>query len=243
MAESSIQLYDLLNDDEPHDLRTADEVRLTSTSLASSVDDSSGPPDLYGRNHERSEPFVEAGSTVNTPRSSLRSIRISHGDTTLASNPTTFGRRIPEPANLENDWQDSSKAKRKSPYLDVVSWWIPELISSALSVASFVSIVIVLLSYDRCAVARLGMPSGLTLNGIIALLATIGRVCLCAPICSALLQEMWLYFAKESSKQSPKSRLKDLELFFRASYGTTGSLEFLAHTSTTKSVIFHLLLG
>lgn len=123
---------------------------------------------------------------------------------------------------------------RFSKYSNVLSWWVPELIASALSVASFGSIVVLLLIYDRCAVARLDMPSGLTLNGILALLATMGRVCLCVPVCSGLLQEMWLYLARESKKTTPKSRLEDLDLFVRASYGVVGSSEFLAHLSASK---------
>lgn len=130
--------------------------------------------------------------------------------------------------------QQDASVSRQRARLDVVGWWIPEIIASTLSVASFASIVVVLLIYDRHAVAGLNMLSGITLNGIIALLATVSRVGLCAPVCSGLLQETWLFFARESRRTIPKSRLRDFELFFKASYGTLGSLEFLLHLTNSK---------
>ena len=41
-----------------------------------------------------------------------------------------------------------------------------------------------------------GLPSGLTLNGLIALLSTIARVALMVPVASVLSQEVWLWLSE-----------------------------------------------
>lgn len=178
-------------------------------------------------------------STSNGCRSSVSSVR-SPSETNALGNdadeirPDEEQQHLSPPKTIVNGPPLHAKTYQRSPYFRVLGWWTPEIIASAVSIASFASIVIVLLIYDRRAVAGLSMPSGLTLNGIIALLATVGRVSLCAPVCSGLLQEMWLFFARESRRSVPKSRLRDIELFFKASYGTLGSLEFLLHPSGSK---------
>ena len=140
----------------------------------------------------------------------------------------------PAPADGADQRRRMEKSSRIRPFMGVLRWWIPELAASALSVVATLSIIIVLKVYDHCAVTRLSLPFGFTLNGTIALLATVGRMCLGFPVSAALLQEMWLYFEAESKTPHPKSRLRDVELFFSASYGTIGSLSFLTHASSRK---------
>ena len=237
MADQSIQLYDLLGGNDSREFNATDSNERPSTAHTVPSDESLAVYDLNGTDRSVSEPIHTTDHETQDVGLSGASSRASIDTTRPSADPPILSSEDIGHLRPKNDAQVPRQDTNKSPYLDVVSWWIPELVSSALSVASFASIVIVLLVYDRCAVARLGMPSGLTLNGIVALLATIGRVCLCAPVCSALLQEMWLYLAKESKKRTPTSRLRDLELFFGASYGTVGSLQFLARLSSPKFVI------
>lgn len=124
-----------------------------------------------------------------------------------------------------------------SHFEGTVRWWIPELLASLLSLASLIAIITILLVCDRRAVADLGFPTGLTLNAVIAILATIGRAGLGVPVCSGILQEMWLYLSTQSAKEHPKSCLNDLELFFRASYGALGSLEYLLKVRPNRYVV------
>lgn len=125
--------------------------------------------------------------------------------------------------------------KNLSLFLAVCAWWIPELFASVVSVAMLGCIVAVLIKYDGHLLTELHLPGHLTLNGIIAALATVNRACLNTPVCSALLQQMWLYLANESKREgTPRSRLRDLELYTEASTGAWGSLLFLCKARSAR---------
>lgn len=136
----------------------------------------------------------------------------------------------------ETDNDTSGKAQGKmSPYLAVFAWWIPELIASIISVSTLGCIIGVLSHYNGSLLTEINLPEHLTLNGVIAALATVNRACLNTPVCSALLQQMWLYLANESeAKDSPASRLRDLELYTNASTGAWGSLVFLCKARVAR---------
>lgn len=106
-------------------------------------------------------------------------------------------------------------------------WWLPEILASILSVASLLSIIIVLRVYNGRGLAELNLPASLTLNGIVAAIATITRVCLMVPVGSAMSQEAWLWFSASQQRGSARSRLIDLDLSDSASRGAWGSIVFL----------------
>lgn len=227
MATSSIELHELLD-------RTAqripDHMVLTQSPNDSQPLNTSRPCRVSSEDLD----FFDEGS----PRASSQPRR---EEDYSEENHTVKGANTCVSSSVENNRERSANnnvapaVRRKNrSCLAVISWWIPELIASACSIASFAAIVIVLKVYNLHAVDRLNLPNGLTLNGIIALLATLGRACLCAPVCSGILQEMWLYLARESRRSCPKSRVQDLELFTSASYGTVGSVRFLAHMQTSN---------
>jgi hypothetical protein len=103
-------------------------------------------------------------------------------------------------------------------------WWGAEIVASILSIASLLSIVVLLKEYEGKGINDLGLPSWLTLNGIVAIIATINRVCMMLPVGSGLRQEAWLWFS-QTGKVS--SRLQDLERSDAASRGAWGSLVLL----------------
>lgn len=119
---------------------------------------------------------------------------------------------------------------------NILLWWLPELAATALSLISFASMIILLRAYDGHVAATLHLPRFLTLNGLLALISTINKACLTAPVASATMQEMWLYFASESSRKVVKSRLHDLNLFANASSGPVGSVVFLLRSRRTRCV-------
>lgn len=232
MADRDIQLYELLDGRGSPVFDPAPAPIMSTQGPASPVHS-----DLRDRQDVSTGFLTNAESTSNAHRSPVSSLSGPSETNPLPNDGTRPNEEQQHLSPLKttiNGPPLHAQADRRSPYLNVIGWWIPEIVASAVSVASFASIVIVLLVYDRRAVAGLDMPSGLTLNGIIALLATIGRVSLCAPVCSGLLQEMWLFFARESKRPVPESRLRDVELFFKASYGTLGSLEFMMHPLGSK---------
>jgi len=123
----------------------------------------------------------------------------------------------------------------RSSTSSIVTWWLPELAASVLSLALFASIVGLLRTYDGRLAADLQLTSSLTLNGLLALIATINRACLTAPVASAIMREMRLYIAQEGESEACKSRLNDLELFAHASNGVAGSILFMLHARRTRS--------
>jgi hypothetical protein len=135
----------------------------------------------------------------------------------------------------DRDDDSSLGPARGNTYFEVCSWWIPELFASLLSVVTLGCIIAVLRTYNGSLLTELDLPRYLTLNGVVAALATVNRACLNTPVCSALLQQMWLYLATESKvKGSPRSRLRDLELYTDASTGAWGSLVFLCKARMSR---------
>nr|KAK5444628.1 hypothetical protein LTR18_004332 [Exophiala xenobiotica] len=106
-------------------------------------------------------------------------------------------------------------------------WWGAEIVASILSIASLLSIVILLKEYEGKGINDLGLPSWLTLNGIVATIATLNRVCMMLPVGSALSQEAWLWFSGTGQTGKVSSRLQDLERSDAASRGAWGSLVLL----------------
>jgi hypothetical protein len=161
------------------------------------------------------------------PRISRRPVALSsnHDSTELSQQPLVSNGDNP---SLPNGKTTRSKKGKAATYFAVFAWWKPEVFASFLSIVSFVSIVVVLSVYDGVALTELNLPTSLTLNSVIAALATVNRACLMTPVCSALFQQMWLYLAKESKgERSPRCQLRDLELYADASTGAWGSLVFL----------------
>ena len=106
-------------------------------------------------------------------------------------------------------------------------WWAPELVSSCFSLAILAMLIAILRVYDGRGLDDLRLPSWLTLNGLIAFIATLNRVALVAPIEATLSQESWLWFSSGRHVANPQSRLVDLDISDKASRGAWGSLVFL----------------
>lgn len=117
---------------------------------------------------------------------------------------------------------------KKSLWSALLVWWIPEMLGSLLSLSSFASMVVVLKFFDNRTSASLHLPLQLTPNGLIAIIATLNRAFLTAPVASAIMQDMWLYFATEGSRAVSRGRLKDLESWSNAASGPLGSLMFFS---------------
>ena len=99
--------------------------------------------------------------------------------------------------------------------------------SSWISIAALIALVIVLRTYNGRGLDDLRLPSWLSLNSLVALIATINRVALVAPVEAAMIQEVWLWFSSTRDGEEARSRLEDLEIFDEASRGAWGSCIFL----------------
>ncbi|KAK5713367.1 hypothetical protein LTR17_017612 [Elasticomyces elasticus] len=120
-----------------------------------------------------------------------------------------------------------ASATKPNASFSIVAWWLPELAASIIALAALSGTVIVLLVYDGRAATELQIYGALTLNGLIAILATIARASLLIPVCSAIMQEMWLFFADEAKRDASESKLGDMALFANASRGAMGGFVLL----------------
>jgi hypothetical protein len=130
-----------------------------------------------------------------------------------------------DPSSVSDFAQTQSRTQpSRSSFL---RWWLPEIFASILSVVSLLSIVIVLRHYDGQGLNDLNLPKSITLNGLIAAIATLNRVALMVPVGSAMSQEVWLWFSSANQRETCQSRFRDLNLSDDASRGVWGSLVFL----------------
>ncbi|KAF6822860.1 hypothetical protein CPLU01_11754 [Colletotrichum plurivorum] len=112
-------------------------------------------------------------------------------------------------------------------------WWL-ETICCLLSVACLATLIVFLGIYDNQPLPEL--PSGITVNTVIALLSTIARTAFTIPVAEGLSQCKWNWF-----KQKPRP-LRDLDLFDQASRGPWGSLSLLVRTKGWLIGIFSAIL-
>ena len=102
--------------------------------------------------------------------------------------------------------QQHTRHARKG-FFSSLAWWWPECLATLVSIASFASIVAIARHYHGHGIQQVGLPSGLTLNALIALLSTITRAALLIPIASTLSQEAWLWLSK-----GRRAQLRDLKM-------------------------------
>ena len=102
--------------------------------------------------------------------------------------------------------QQSVRSERKGVFSSFLWWW-PEVLAILVSIASFAGIVAIAQHYRGHGIQQVELPSGLTLNGLIALLSTIARAALLIPVASTLSQEAWLWLAK-----GRRAQLRDLKV-------------------------------
>lgn len=140
----------------------------------------------------------------------------SHGSRTMSDLLTTKPLKpLPKIAAADQD-----RVQKRSTLSDL-TWWLPELFASSLAFASLVSIVAILRAYRGRDIQDVQLPRHLTLNGLIAILATISRTALMVPVGSVMSQECWLWLSES------RGLLVDIERFDLASRGAWGSVQLL----------------
>ncbi len=103
-------------------------------------------------------------------------------------------------------------------------WWFLEIFSCSAAAACLAALATVLLVYD-------GRPqdswpsSVLTLNGLVALLATLCRTFFMVSVAAALAQEKWNEISRRY--QDSYCQLRDFALFDEAARGPMGSVQLL----------------
>ncbi|KAF4921253.1 hypothetical protein CGCVW01_v006181 [Colletotrichum viniferum] len=120
-----------------------------------------------------------------------------------------------------------SKSQTNVFYASKPAWssalltWLAEIISCFVSIGSVVALVVVLNVFDDEQLPQ--WPLGLTLNTLVAFLATLARAAFVIPVSESLSQLKWVWF------RHPRM-LKDFQDFDAASRGVWGSLLLLKTT-------------
>lgn len=123
---------------------------------------------------------------------------------------------------LRSDLEHSNgRGRSKINIRGMVRDWAMEILWSVLGVVFLAIIVVLLAKFDGKPIDGLSLPSGVTLNTVIAFLATICRTVSVIPIMEGISQLKWNWFA---SVQRP---VKDLLVFDQASRGPWGSLRMI----------------
>ena len=152
---------------------------------------------------------------------------IQHNDTLLQSTQLITRKPIPSSttANGNAASKEAHSPKDHHQYrrklTTTLRWWIPELLASLMAVISLLAIDAVLNVYDGHTLTSLALPHSLSLNSLVAILATLNRMFLTVPLASCISQEGWLLFAK---KRTRSRRLQDLASYDDAAKGAWGSL-------------------
>lgn len=102
-----------------------------------------------------------------------------------------------------------------------ISIWLWELLSLLVSMMCITAIIVILAHYNRQPVPT--WSYGLTINGVISILAVTAKSSLVLPVAEAISQLKWAWFWK---KQHP---VQDFERFDSSSRGPWGSLILLCH--------------
>ncbi|KAI0471148.1 hypothetical protein F4859DRAFT_505064 [Xylaria cf. heliscus] len=112
----------------------------------------------------------------------------------------------------------TSATRRIGPY---IRWWYLDIIAVTISFASLGAIIGILVAYNGK--PQSSWPSDvLTINGLVAILATICRGSLMVSVASVLSQEKWNRFA------GSKNTLDEFSLFDEASKGCWGSFKLIS---------------
>ncbi|KXH62508.1 hypothetical protein CNYM01_01719 [Colletotrichum nymphaeae SA-01] len=166
-----------------------------------------------GAAHVAGVPYVAYNKLSNTDRDSAESPRHGGWDYTPGRTDTK--------SHLSHKESGLTPSAPKQPWSTSLMGWLPELIWSIISIASVAALAGVLSRFDGQRLPE--WPLGLTLNTLIAFLATLARAAFVIPVSESLSQLKWLWYRKERP-------LKDFQDFDSASRGPWGSIQLLKTT-------------
>lgn len=140
--------------------------------------------------------------------------------------------------------QPAETPPRKGVFTSI-RWWWPEILAALCALIALAAIIGLVRYYRGHSIDRPGpdSQSGLTLNGLIALLSTIARAALLIPVASALSQDVWLCLSEGSRGPAGRGQLRDLEISDDASRGAWGSFLLLRHFRKRSDCVLVTALG
>jgi hypothetical protein len=115
--------------------------------------------------------------------------------------------------------EDSSLKSKRKVKLPHSGTWVPEIVTLLVGLAAVASIIGVIARYSGRALPD--WPHAITLNALIALLATVANATMSITLSSGISQSKWIRFKQADTP------LSDVEVFDEASRGSWGALRLL----------------
>jgi Protein of unknown function (DUF3176) len=116
---------------------------------------------------------------------------------------------------------EHQKRKRCSLSSFFNDWWLWEILSITTSLICMFGIVVTLKVFENKPLPAL--PSGITFNALISVLATLSKASTLVAVAACISQLKWQWFGETR-------KMRDFEIFDQASRGPWGSLQLLAKT-------------
>ncbi|KAK1722544.1 uncharacterized protein BDZ83DRAFT_582761 [Colletotrichum acutatum] len=211
---------------EPSDLSRDDRRPLIHVQSADSTETRTEPVTSEQTQRPKSSVTAEPGAAHVTGVPHVAYNKLANKDRDSAELPRHGGWDY-TPGRADTKSHLSHKESGLAPSVPKQSWstslkgWLPELIWSIISIASVAALAGVLSRFDGQRLPE--WPLGLTLNTLIAFLATLARAAFVIPVSESLSQLKWLWYRKERP-------LKDFQDFDSASRGPWGSIQLLKTT-------------
>jgi hypothetical protein len=167
------------------------------------------------------EPYAPAAFTTfdaDAPQSIHESRTPKHKNTWSSSTNTTAV-TSEEVSSLQSNDHKGKSEKRNSRVLSPHGTWTFEILALAVAIGAVAAIIGVVFRYNGRALPD--WPHDITLNALIALLATFANATISVCLASGISQAKWIRFKQGAAP------LSDVEIFDEASRGTWGSLKLL----------------
>lgn len=194
--------------------------------------DVSGEDDLF-----QYSSLLDRGDTPEDPQ--LVKALGDHGlELQPLQHPQLRKRTVQFPETLVEDsdqsTNDPEKCNRRAPLSDrwtswltfADKWWLSELLAAFISIASFCALVYVLATSDESPQTT-WLSGWLTLNSIVAILATSIKASMGVYLAAAISQQKWNRLSSFSVRGRQGQRIEEFELFDQASRGPWGSVKLL----------------
>jgi hypothetical protein len=162
------------------------------------------------------EPASFSAFDADTPHGTSGSRNVKHTPTWSSSTITTAV--TCEISSLQSEHKD--KAEKKKHKLNPHGTWTFEILALVVALGAIGAIIGVVFRYNGRALPD--WPHDITLNALIALLATFANATISVCLASGISQAKWIRFKQSAAP------LSDMEVFDEASRGSWGSLKLLA---------------